>query len=597
MIPRIAILLLISLLGILLSDKAVCYADEEEEVYKAKENICSLIDKGKFAEAKSEAEKMAIEFAGQGKLPEMLYWVAERYERNDQFDKAQLFYQRVIQDYPENQHTDKARLNAAKSEIMALIMAERYDEAKAALDRHITDFASQSDLHKSLFWIAERYQRMDKFDEAKQLYQRIIENYPNNIYANKAKLWLSRTNVTSLIVSGSYPEAREALDKLVTDFDNSADLPEALFWITERYERQSRLEEAVQNYQRIIQNFPYNTWAKRAKLGIPRAKAIYLIESGDFNQADEAINKMASDFTKHSDIPWTLYLIAERYKKVNRSADANCIYQQIVQEHPDSLYASKVKTELGQSQGPETQNQFSAEAEKKAVELYRLARQYEDSNDVALAKQTYQRVINEYPGTIKADNSAVDIRRLAILEKLQSGDANQAGVLIEQFAADFKGRHNLSVSAFNVGEVCYEKYSLLEKAGQGSSEQARKYLAMTVKMLDIVINEMPSSREIFYALYIDGCCHYQLGDYQKSADMLQKLADDFPDYERAWYALFLAAESYQGLKMTGAMPASEADLQTLSAYVRLLRIYPDCPVAAAAQRWVDKQKTNKGENQ
>jgi TolA-binding protein len=567
-----------------------CYADEEEEVYRAKENICSLIEKGKFAEAKSAAEKMAVEFAGQEKLPEMLYWVAGRFQTFDRFENAKQIQEQIIRDFPESPWANKARMGYAMTEAMSLIMSGKYAEAKAVTDKMDVDFAGNHDLPEALFWIAERYQRVDKFEEARQTYQQIIENYPGSPFANKAKLWLSRTDVSSLIVSGNYAGAQEALDKMVADFAKSPDLPEELFWTTERYERASRFVEAKHNYQRIMHNFPYNPYAKRAKLGISRADVMSVIASQDYQKAEESLNKFVTDFNSHSDMPWSLYSIADRHKKINRSEDVNRIYRQILQNYPDSLYASKVRAELGILPEQETQKQFSTEAEKNAIELYRLARQYEDSNDITLAKQTYERVINEYPGTIKAENSVLDIHRLEIREKLEAGDTDQAGVLIDKLVADFKTHPYLSTNIFRAAEVCYKRAYSQEK--NNNTTETRQNLNAALKLLNIVINQLPTSQDVSYSLYLAGYCHYQLGDYQKSADMFQRVVDDYPGYELAWNALFMAAESYQGLKRAGAMSPDEADSKTRAAYVRLLQTYPDCSAAIAAQNWLGKHKAN-----
>ena len=42
-----------------------CFADEFEELYRAKENACQLIEAGKFSQAKAATEKMEIEYNGQ----------------------------------------------------------------------------------------------------------------------------------------------------------------------------------------------------------------------------------------------------------------------------------------------------------------------------------------------------------------------------------------------------------------------------------------------------------------------------------------------------------------------------------------------------
>jgi TolA-binding protein len=341
-----------------------------------------------------------------------------------------------------------------------------------------------------------------------------------------------------------------------------------------------------------------------------------LVASKDFNEAEETLNEMVSDFNGHPDLPKTLYWLAERYKGLDRP-EANQIYAQLVQNYPDNYYAKKIAAEHKEFSATPVRDalrqehtevaevncaawlapdaNLNIEAEKAAVELYRIARGYEDSNDVVLAKQTYEQIIREYPGTIKAQASVLDIRRLEILEKLQSGDTDQAGVLIEQFAADFKGHPNMSASVFSAAEACYKKGS--EKDNQGDSIETRQCLTVTLKMLDIVLDSKPAPREIVKTLYLAGYCHYQLGNYQKSAEAFQKIADDLPDYEMGWNALFMAAESYQGLKRTTAMPEAEADLHTRAAYLRLLKTYPDCPAAFAAQRWLDSQEAKKGDSQ
>ena len=307
MCKRFSVLYLMLLIAIFISDRTFCLADEDAEINNQKENILSLIEKGKFSEAKAATEKMIIGFPGQAKLPDMLYW------------------------------------------------------------------------------IAERFQRVDRFDEAKQICDQIIEDYPDSPWAKKAKMGKAMSDAMSLVVSGKYTEANEVTAQMASDFAGSPDLPEILYWIAERYERIGRSVEAKRDYQRLIDLFANNYFAKKAKLGIPRADVIALVVAEDFNKAGLDLDKMTADFASHPDLPETLYWLAYRYQDIGRIEDAKRLYNQITQNYANNLYTSKAVTQLfpdGDTGQAEVQDvNLNPVLEKAAVELYRIARGYEEAND------------------------------------------------------------------------------------------------------------------------------------------------------------------------------------------------------------------------
>jgi len=66
---QLSLLLLVGLLSVTAD---LCLA-VEEELYRAKENICFLIDSGQYAQAESAIDKLAIEFTGDADLPWAFY--------------------------------------------------------------------------------------------------------------------------------------------------------------------------------------------------------------------------------------------------------------------------------------------------------------------------------------------------------------------------------------------------------------------------------------------------------------------------------------------------------------------------------------------
>jgi TolA-binding protein len=333
----------ISLLLLFSISIPVCFADEYGQLYQTKENICALISKGKLSEAKAETEKMTTKYASHEKLPGMLYWIALAYEQSSIFEDAKALYGRAANDFSYNLYTAKARLGLARVDAISLIASGKYEQAREVTDKMVYDFADNNDLPGTLYWIGRKYEQNSNFEEAKRVFQQVIQSRPDSQYANRARLSIRQAEAILLVISENYNQAQGVIDQMATDFAGNPDLPGTMFWITERFERQNRFEEAKNNYQRIIQNYPGHTYAKKANLCVSRTNVIALIVSGNYDGAKAAIDKMLVDFAQHPDLPGTLYWITEKYEWADKLDEAKYVYQQIIQKCPDSIYADRAR--------------------------------------------------------------------------------------------------------------------------------------------------------------------------------------------------------------------------------------------------------------
>jgi TolA-binding protein len=359
MCKKFSVLYLILLISIFISDRTFCLADEDAEINKKKENIYLLIDAGKFSEAKAATEKMTIEFPGSAKLPEMLYWISGRFQALDRFEDAKQICEQIIRDYPDSPWAKKAKMGNAMTEAMSLIMSGKFAEAKVVTDKMATDFAGEPDLAEMLYWITERYERVSRFEEAKDGYSLIAQNFPNTAMANKAKMGIAIAGVMGLILAKDFDKAREAIVQFTDDFVASPDLPEALYWITERYVWVDRLDEAKPVCQRIVENYPGSSFADRAKLRVAIADVMALIKSQDNDQAQSAFDNVVTNFKGHQDLPLAAIIIGEKYYRNRNIADsvqrAKKVFQiaaDILPANPRSseacCWAGDCCTELGQ---------------------------------------------------------------------------------------------------------------------------------------------------------------------------------------------------------------------------------------------------------
>jgi TolA-binding protein len=370
-------------------------ADASAELEQAKSNIISLVKEGNYAQAQVQTQGLIADFSGNPALPETLYWIAEEYYWARRFEEANNLYQQIIKDHPDSSYASKAKLAIARAEATSLILSKNYDRAKDILDELVTDFSGHPDWPETLYWIAEEYHWARRFEDANNLYQQIIKDYPDSSFASKAKLGIARANVLSLIISKDYDRAKEAFDRLAVDFILDPDLPGTLYWIAEEYKWSERFEDAKSVYQKIIRSYPDSSFADKSRLGIARAEATSLVSSQNYDQAKEAIGKMISDFNDHPDLPGTLYWIADGYRWSGRHEEADNIYRLAIQEEP--------------------------------------------------------------PESSYARNAKLGISSANVLSLIVSQDYNQADEAFDKMIADFSGHPDLAGAILVIGEQCYKQ--------------------------------------------------------------------------------------------------------------------------------------------
>lgn len=549
-----------------------CFA-EEEPLYHARVNVCSLIDSGKYTEAASATNALVSNFSGNTGLPESLYWIAERYERYDKFDGAGQFYQQIIQNYPNSDWANKATLAIARANIKSLIVAGKYGSAKTAIGGLIAAYNSNPDLPEALFWITERFQRADRLEDANQYYQKIIDDFPQSPYAEKTRLRLATVNTLSLLKSQDYDGAKAALDKLITDFAGNSDLPDAIFWTAERFMRVDRFDDAIQYYQKIIDNFPNNSLADNAKFWLVRATIESQIVSQNYDGAQSSLANFMSDYNSSPDLPEALYWISERYERLGRFDDSIAIYQQLSQSL-DSPWSNKAKLGISRANvmslivsgkyddANEALNKFTADFSgnsRLSASLYWIAERYQRQNRFQEANDIYQQIIKNYPGGDYANRAKLDVSRIGVLSLLiVAQDYNGAQTAFDKMVADFNGRPLLTEAAFRISDEFYSKgFNTRNDPNEIVRQQAKDRLKQTAEILEKIITALPESEPYTAsAHYLSGNCYYLIGnddnDYNKAIDYYKEALAKWPDNPHACAAQCLIGICYESLQRAKA---------------------------------------------
>ena len=187
----------------------------------ARTKVMQLMDGDNYPLAAQQINSLTSDFSGNPDLPETLYRIADRYKWAGKSEEAKGIYQ-LIQTQPANSYTDNVKLGIARADAMSLIMAKDYDGAQKTIDKLVVDFSAHLDLPEALYLIAERYEWLNQFQDAKGVYQRIIQNSPGSPYASKSKLRIAKANIMYLVYSKEYDAVEDALNKKVQEMLDKA---------------------------------------------------------------------------------------------------------------------------------------------------------------------------------------------------------------------------------------------------------------------------------------------------------------------------------------------------------------------------------------
>jgi len=453
---------------------------------------------------------------------------ADTYKDNGDYLQAEEIYRTIIKEYP---GTEEALMSQRGLAIL-YILKKRSIDAQAAIDKLTADFADypeQNTIARAFFDIARQYEWSTKYKEANKLFQLIMDEYSGSWYINRANLAVARTNIMYLIEWGQYQKAQEAIDKLIADFPGHMDLPEAIYSFGKRYEWSNEYDKANKTYLQLVQKYPDSPWASQVPLSIPSTNIMSLIESDKETEAQAAIDGLLSSFSGHNDLPSTLDNIAHEYVRRGRYEEAKSLYQQMIQRYPvDSVHA----------------------------------------------------------GTAQLEASKLDVFLL-----IEVGKDVEAQTAIDKFTADFNDHSRLAGGVAHIAEQYQIKALRLENEGTAKPEEIRNCLLKAIAIWDKVINEYEDRVVVPQSCCEVGNYYRKLGEYEKSAEYYQKVADDYPGDRMAWHALFMVGRNYEDLGKLGLVPQSEADTKIKAAYEQVIEKYPDCKAAKAAKNWLNRHNS------
>lgn len=448
-----------------------------------------LIDRKEYGRAEVAFEQLIDGFADDANLPEAIYEIGRKYKSARKHKQAGEIYEYLIKSYPRNVYA----LWAKGGKVILGIEFGDVDGAQAAMDELVADPAGHPDVVK-LFsdikrhrpvnyrtWWAETYKQTDdgtkvriggggglsqNWEEERQLYEYVIEQYPHTVYALHSLKNLAALDIGSikrhperifisspgkgqvrLINAEREAEARALVERLFADFSWHPDFPGVIYHIADRYKchLEEKPELAEELYRYLIMEFSNSEYAIQAQTGLV---TLYIC-TGSQTEAEAELNKLTGNFRAHPDLPGLVYKVGwyweleeEKYKP------AEVVYKWLVKEYPDSRYGVLARGKL----------------------------------------------------------LGLDIKR---------GEDDDLLVGIDGLIEDFAGHPALPKALWFVA-MGYRHWSVSKHT-------------QAIEVFEFLLEECPNSPVSCDVLFHIGTCYRLLGDYEKAAQYYQKVLNEYPE--------------------------------------------------------------------
>jgi len=273
---------------------------------------------------------------------------------------------------------------------------------------------------------AETYKKNKQYDQAEQIYQQILINFPDSNDALEAQKQLTLI----YIATDRQAQAETAFGELTAGFSQHKDIAEAILRVGRAYTKAKKFNKAEEAHQYNVGHFPADKYAMWSQVEIFHSH----VRKGDNAAADAAVDKLLSVFASQPTLPKEIHQIANKYSKARRREKAMELRKYNVARFPKDKYAmwSQVEIVYAHIRDPnaadaavnaEVDRLLNAFSDQPTLpkEVRQVANMYKNRAkraEKAIELHTYN--VDNFPKNLHAMGSQIDIVKFYI------GDGNDA---------------------------------------------------------------------------------------------------------------------------------------------------------------------------
>jgi len=346
------------------------------------------------------------------------------------YDQAIRKASKVVAFYPQSGLVDDSLF------LIGLAFYRKGDHSKAVknFEELERNFPDSKFIRRSRYWQALCYWEMERYEKASEILNGLAEgthDLSDDALFSLGKMAYER---------GSYPEALEQFNALVSRFPKSDLVIKAYFEIGETYLALEQFDDAIKAFQKAAKTSGREV-GFRAKLKIGEC----LEGSGRFKEALDLYRGLLDGEGSHRPEPEVVLRMADCYARLMEIDRALEGYRKVAEDYPKTRYAAQAYYQMGmiyqrtldslslakdyfnKARSEDPRGSFSAKAEARSEEIdklesYRKAKT--DSPDTAFllaelylfdlsqpdsALTEYKRILDQFPGSKFAPKAAYAI--------------------------------------------------------------------------------------------------------------------------------------------------------------------------------------------
>lgn len=293
------------------------------------------VELGMQGQAQAELEKVLDDFSQHERLPHGVHEITEQSCKMGKGPEAEQLLRSVLANRPQSSTAIWLQMGLAISKVDMGDDEAATDETVALIAR----FSEHEWIAESIGQIAWAYRKLEKHEQARELYQCVVDNWPDR----KRAIFSLRGVVLTSIALKDYRSAEAAGERLLEEFSQDKDMAEVAYSVAEEYRSVREYAKARVFYEYIADNHPDSKQAFQSQ-----TKAVLIcIALEDYAAASAAADKLIERFSADPGIAEALYSVATRLDDAESGREkAGELYQYVARNHPgsDSAILAEAKT-------------------------------------------------------------------------------------------------------------------------------------------------------------------------------------------------------------------------------------------------------------
>lgn len=486
---------------------------------------------------------------------EALAQIGWAYVKLGQDKKARPLYEYVV----ENWAGKPRAMYAHTALVRSCIRLSDKEAAAAQVQNLVKQYPENVELPKVLNEIARGYREARMYDEARNVSQYVLANYPGH----EQRIWADRDLILCDVVQRNLDTAQTGLRKLVEDHADHGYLPYVLREIAGEYLQGRMYEQARSVSLHILDNHSESDqclWAQRDRVLCDLALK-------DLEAAQRGTESLLKRSAGRMDALWAVSEVAETYGRIGQHERARELFRFNLTGNPnldDTIWSLRgfiresiaLKDEAAIDAGVKKLLGEYAGSKNLPMAAVHVGRELAAAGYIR-AGDLFQYVIDRHPDDEQALLARVCMGHIYLLQD----EYSQADALYQQILVNYAQARNLAEVIQVMAEGYLDRALELAKREPHAkmSEHSQACMRKAIEKWNLILDQMPDTPLVAStACYRLARAHYALGEFQAAIHYGKLLIDRWPDHGGIRDIHLIAYKAYKGLLREGTIEASEA---------------------------------------